>query len=418
MRPRRLALTLIALLSMPASAARADAASDAVLDWNAIMVTTVSWPEPVRPGAARRDHQLAVFEAVNAIAGEYEPYLGTIAAPPGASAEAAAVAAAHARARATTSRRRATTLDAALGTHRSPRSPTASPKDDGVAVGRRPRRADRRCAPPTARARRSSTAGVVRPGRLAADARAARRPAASCFHWQNVTPVRIESNDQFHSAPPPALTSPQYARDYDEVRRSARSTAPSDPPDRADVARLLRRRSCAAGVWNRVARQLATAEPLSLVGERARPRAPQHGDQRRARDRRWRRSTTTSSGGRRRPFAPALPTATPDRRGTGFAAVHPTPCFPSYPSAHASASYAGRCDPRQRLGRRWPPRRSATGHAERRAPLHEPEADHRRHRRRPRLRRHPLPLRPGGRRQAGTQVGQYVFAHYLQALEP
>ncbi len=40
--------------------------------------------------------QLAVFEAVNAITGEYEPYLGTIDAPAeGASAEAAAIAAAH-----------------------------------------------------------------------------------------------------------------------------------------------------------------------------------------------------------------------------------------------------------------------------------------------------------------------------------
>ena len=39
--------------------------------------------------------QLAVFEAVNSITGQYVPYLGTITAPPGASAEAAAVAAAH-----------------------------------------------------------------------------------------------------------------------------------------------------------------------------------------------------------------------------------------------------------------------------------------------------------------------------------
>ena len=39
--------------------------------------------------------QLAVFEAVNAIVGDYEPYLGTIAAPPGASPDAAVVAAAH-----------------------------------------------------------------------------------------------------------------------------------------------------------------------------------------------------------------------------------------------------------------------------------------------------------------------------------
>ena len=39
--------------------------------------------------------QLAVFEAVNAIVGDYRPYLGTIVALLGASPDAAAVAAAH-----------------------------------------------------------------------------------------------------------------------------------------------------------------------------------------------------------------------------------------------------------------------------------------------------------------------------------
>ncbi len=39
--------------------------------------------------------QLAVFEAVNAITGDYKPYLGTIIAAPGASAEAAAIQAAY-----------------------------------------------------------------------------------------------------------------------------------------------------------------------------------------------------------------------------------------------------------------------------------------------------------------------------------
>jgi hypothetical protein len=39
--------------------------------------------------------QLAVFEAVNAITRDYKPYLGTITAPPGASADAAAIEAAY-----------------------------------------------------------------------------------------------------------------------------------------------------------------------------------------------------------------------------------------------------------------------------------------------------------------------------------
>src|SRR5262245_22110606 len=71
--------------------------ADAVTDWNAIMQTTVSAP-PTNPFFQARWGaivQLAVFEAVNAITGDYEPYLGTIAAPAWASPDAAAIAAAH-----------------------------------------------------------------------------------------------------------------------------------------------------------------------------------------------------------------------------------------------------------------------------------------------------------------------------------
>src|SRR5262249_49351076 len=70
---------------------------DAVTDWNAIMQATVVAP-PTNPNFQTRWGaivQLAVYEAVNAIVGDYEPYLGTIAAPPGASPDAAAIAAAH-----------------------------------------------------------------------------------------------------------------------------------------------------------------------------------------------------------------------------------------------------------------------------------------------------------------------------------
>jgi hypothetical protein len=49
-----------------------------------------------------------------------------------------------------------------------------------------------------------------------------------------------------------------------------------------------------------------------------------------------------SSGGATPRSALVTPTATKDRPGCGLDDLHPTPCFPSYPSAHASGSYAGR----------------------------------------------------------------------------
>jgi len=44
---------------------------------------------PFAQARMRQIVQLAVFEAVNTITRDYQPYLGNIVAPPGASAEAA-----------------------------------------------------------------------------------------------------------------------------------------------------------------------------------------------------------------------------------------------------------------------------------------------------------------------------------------
>jgi hypothetical protein len=80
----------IVLLFSPAIAK-----GDVVLDWNEVMVRTTAGETPFAQARFAAITQLAVFEAVNAIARDYVPYLGTIFAPHGASAEASAVAAAH-----------------------------------------------------------------------------------------------------------------------------------------------------------------------------------------------------------------------------------------------------------------------------------------------------------------------------------
>ena len=84
--------------SLGATTRAVAASSDVVLEWNQITVATMLTPPAASPfGQARFAAivQLAVFEAVNAVTHDYEPYLGTITAPQGASADAAAIAAAH-----------------------------------------------------------------------------------------------------------------------------------------------------------------------------------------------------------------------------------------------------------------------------------------------------------------------------------
>ena len=92
MRRLRISAALVVLSVCSAIAARADV----VIDWNAIAVsTTAHAPSPFAQARFMAITQLAVFEAVNAIEGDYQPYLGTIAAPAGASVDAAAVTAAY-----------------------------------------------------------------------------------------------------------------------------------------------------------------------------------------------------------------------------------------------------------------------------------------------------------------------------------
>ena len=73
------------------------AKADVVLTWNRIAVETLiaQGQSPFSQARYMSITQLAVFEAVNAITHDYEPYLGTVVAPEGASVEAAAIEAAY-----------------------------------------------------------------------------------------------------------------------------------------------------------------------------------------------------------------------------------------------------------------------------------------------------------------------------------
>src|SRR5215510_2638159 len=108
--------------------------ADAVTDWNAIMQETVaSDPDPFLQLRSATITQLAVFEAVNAIIRDYEPYLDNLKAPHGASPEAAAIAAAH-RALVALYPDKSSELDA-LRASSLAGVPDGRAKTDGIAVG-------------------------------------------------------------------------------------------------------------------------------------------------------------------------------------------------------------------------------------------------------------------------------------------
>jgi hypothetical protein len=344
----RTAVVLAALFVCSPIAARADV----VLDWNQIAMTALvgSGQTPFSQARLMSITQLAVFEAVNRITGDYEPYLGTVEAPVGARADAAAVAAAYRVLKnyisAVTFPAVVATLDTAYATSLAA-IPNSQAKTDGIATGVAAadqmiaRRVGDGSAPPTNYVPTSADIGVWQ---LTPSCPAA---GGVNFQWQDITPFGVPSVpgsqawiEPFAPGPPPALTSKRYEKDFNEVKRVGNLTSPlSDrPQDRADVARFYAP-SSPAFVFNLVARQLSAAQHKSL-SENARAFALLNMASNDA--------LVASFWTKYHYVLWRAETAIRDSRSddinpktTSDATFKPyilTPCFPSYPSNHASGS--------------------------------------------------------------------------------
>lgn len=338
-------VVLACVLALP-SAARADA----VLDWNIVALNAVtSQPAPANnPFAQARFMaitQLAVFEAVNAITQKYEPYLGGISAPSWASADAAAIAAAH-KVLSTYFASNAATIamltaarTASLGA-----IPDGPAKTRGIEVGEAAgaamlqNRMNDGATPATVYMPSS-----VNPGDWQLTPTPAGAPpcAAGLFYnWKDLKPFGIESADDFVAGPPPSLTSREYTKDYDELKRVGGINSTARPQDRTDVARFYAATSPAL-LLNSLARQLAIAKGDGLA-ENARALALLNmassdslvvSFATKYLYNFWRPVTAIRAGDN---------DTNPDTEGDlAFTPLITTPCFPSYGSNHASGSYGG-----------------------------------------------------------------------------
>jgi hypothetical protein len=336
-----LTLGFLSVLMVSIFFGSAAARADAVLDWNTIAVNTAvaNLQNPFAQARYGAIVQLAVFEAVNSITGEYQPYLGTITAPPGASAEAAAIEAAY-----SVLSFYFPASQAALLTDRTnslASIPDGQAKIDGIATGDAAAaalialRAADGSSPPQFRA-----PGPRVPGAWQATFSC---PIVSgvasgvAFQWKNITPFGIPSAADFLLGPPPALTSNAYAKAYNEVMTVGSFNSTERPQDRANVA-LFYAASSPTQVFNQAARQVAQERGHSL-SENARTLAlinmamsdslvasffnKYHFNF-------WRPETAIHAG---------------DTDGNSNTVGDPswapfvvTPCFPSYPSNHGSAS--------------------------------------------------------------------------------
>ena len=319
------------------------AKADPVLDWNAIAVDTAV-ANAQNPFTQARDAaivQLAVFEAVNAVTGDYRSYVGNIDAPRGASADAAAIQAAY-RVLVTFFSNSKSTLDAALAKSLAS-IPDGKAKTDGIATGE--------VAAATLIALRSNDGsspaqfkppGPAVPGEWQA--------TASCpivngvasgiaFQWQNITPFGIRSAKDFLLGPPPALRSNEYGKTYNEVMTVGSIDSTERPPDRSEVATYYAATS-PTQAFNQAARQIAQEQRRTL-SENARALALINmaiNDSliaaffNKYRYNFWRPETAIHGGD-----TDGNPKTEADPSWQPFIV---TPCFPSYPSNHGSAANA------------------------------------------------------------------------------
>ena len=239
------------------SGAIGSARADAVMDWNA---TAAALPITVPPVHARVMAAMhgAIHDAINSIEPQHETYRFPVEAPAGASKDAAVATAAHAVLAALVPAQKAA-LDTALAQSLAKISEERS-KADGIAVGRTV--AERMLA---WRAKDNF------------DAKAEDKPGTGVGVWQRtppglapgalqqlggVTPFTLKSVDQFAAKGRPALTSAEFARDLDEIKRLGGRHSTERTADQTAVALFWSGNEIPQ--LNAVARAVSQARKLSM----------------------------------------------------------------------------------------------------------------------------------------------------------
>jgi hypothetical protein len=331
-------LLLLVLILSPGTAST-NQAMDPVLEWNAIMRKTIAKSPLFLQNRSATMMHLAMFEAVNAITGEYKPYLGTIEAPPGALREAAAIAAAH---------RMLVSLDPAskesLDTSREDSLsaiPDGPAKDDGITVGV--------AAVDAILALRANDGAAdaadppYTPGTEPGDWQPTppEFPPALYPNWGKVATFGIQNGKQFRSEPPPAIDTDKYAHDYNDVKAVGDVNSTVRPQDKTDRARYFGG-NFPLHVFNETAIQASAAQGKTL-SENARIFALLNmaiadglisSMESKFHYEYWRPVTAIRAGG------------TDGNQGTepdpDWLPLVVTPPYPSYPSNYASAALAAR----------------------------------------------------------------------------
>jgi hypothetical protein len=258
----------------PRAGAVTTESADVVTEWNGhaqTAITTTAGQGPTVAYLHLAMVQGAVYDAVNAIEGDYEPYLG---APPTAdpddSAPAAVATTAHGvlvglfpSQQATLDTKLAASLAAIPDGPDGPLPPETGGMEVGAAAAAAmlaARAGDGRFPANPFTVTQGDEAGEWRSTSFTSTGAPVVEPAP----WVgNVKPFLIPSAAALRSDGPNALTSAAYAEDFNEVKRLGSFTSTVRTPDQKDAALFWQANG--AALFNAIFRQLASTQKLDIA---------------------------------------------------------------------------------------------------------------------------------------------------------
>ena len=276
-----IAVAMAGMLARLSSLALAQPAANEVLQWNETTMKAIEANGQSNVVATRTLAmvQAAVHDALNAINRRYDAYYFEGPGDPAASPDAAVAAAAH------------TVLVGVVNSFGTPaqkgtalalveqayaaslaRATDGPARNKGVAVGRAAGAAmlalrkddgatrDAPYTPGMGSGKWRPHPNPVPPNPAIANPDAARGFApAAVPGWANVTPFTLLSASQFWLPGPPALTSPTYARDYNEAKGLGGKVSTVRTPAQTEIARFWFE---GPGNWNTIARAVGAGRKL------------------------------------------------------------------------------------------------------------------------------------------------------------
>jgi hypothetical protein len=274
---RVLGVLVLASLAMPRGAT-----ADEAFDWNltGFEATVEGGQNPILISRTMTMMHLAVHDALNAIERRYEPYLYVGRAEPGAAPVAAIAAAAHdvlvevipAWGKPEQRGKALGIVDSAYNSALA-NIPDGQAKNHGIAIGKAAaaaillaRKTDGSGGPAqytvgTAPGKWQPHPNPTPPNPPIADAAlAAGNWPAMLPHWGQVTPFTMATPWQFRLPGPPALASPEYARDYEEVKQAGGKNSTTRTAEQSEIARYWYEGSPQG--WSRIARVVAAQRGL------------------------------------------------------------------------------------------------------------------------------------------------------------